>query len=149
MIIVHKFKKEDFSQLDEHHEGEQVSAKEMATPEALAELESRKHVYSLKEDDQLLCICGLTQYAPDKAEGWMIMDKKARGRMIPISRKVKKLLKEVPIKTIEIVNDISFKPAEKLAGILGFHKTETTLIGRNGEKCSQYEQVKNDQNPRS
>lgn len=107
-------------------------------------IESDPYSYTIMSGEKVLLCGGVTQYWPNRAEAWAIMDEGSTSEFIQVHRAVKKFLDSCTIKRIEAAVDVDFEAGHRWAELLGFELEAECLKAYlpNGRDCSLYARVR-------
>lgn len=73
----------------------------------------------LKEGKPLLC-AGIHEYWTGRGEAWAVFDQKCRKDFLALHHIVKNYLDSAPIRRVEAIVDIGFRPGHRWVKALGF-----------------------------
>lgn len=108
-------------------------------------LEKARHSYTIIDDkDEVMAIGGLTEYWPNRAESWIIFDRKMTpGKFLGVHRIVKKFLKLGLVRRVEAAVECGSEKGMALVNSLGFIMEARRLRSYlpSGKDCTLFARV--------
>lgn len=118
----------------------------LITDDKLAAIAAKRFAFAAlsEETGRVLCCAGLSEYWPERAEGWAILSGNCKREMIAVHRRIQKFLDRPPVRRIEAAVELGFRAGHRWARLLGFELEAQRLKAflPNGKDCALYARVR-------